>query len=421
MREADTFLAVAFPHDQMQVLPYHRVVKDLAGHTPESLLQALRERLTSARAPTAPPGRATSRCTSTAAGTRCAWPPRPPTRRRPIGSTSRCSTTRCSAPLLGIGDPRTDTRIDFVGGIRGPGALANAVDKGTAAVAFAMYPVRDRGPHGHRRRRWHHAAQVHLVRAEAPRRPAQSTSSDRPATTEPATMKVLVADQFEQSGLRRPRAAGCDVVFDACPQGRRARRRPCARAGAEVLVVRSTKVTAAMMDAGELALIVRAGAGYNTIDVGGRLGARDLRVELPGQERDRGGRAHVGADPRARSPDSRTTSPSCARAAGTRRSSRRRRASRDGRSGCSASATSARRSRTRAQAFGHDLVIWSSRLRRRDGRRPATATTSTSASSRGRRSRRPPGTRRRARTSSASTSPSARTPAGSSTRNCSAA
>jgi uncharacterized protein (DUF1015 family) len=44
-------------------------------------------------------------------------------------------------PLLGIGDPRTDTRIDFVGGIRGPAALVERVEGGAAAVAFAMYPV----------------------------------------------------------------------------------------------------------------------------------------------------------------------------------------------------------------------------------------------------------------------------------------
>ena len=79
-------------------------------------------------------------------------------------------------------------------------------------------------------------------------------------------MKVLIADPFETSGLEGLTAAGCEVVFDpalkddelvSTLQGTRA----------EVLIVRSTKVTAAMMDAGDLALIVRAGAGYNTIDV----------------------------------------------------------------------------------------------------------------------------------------------------------
>ncbi len=79
-------------------------------------------------------------------------------------------------------------------------------------------------------------------------------------------MVVLVADAFEQSGIDGLKAAGCEVVHDPALEGdalAAALRRTCA----EVLVVRSTKVTAAMLDAGTLALVVRAGAGYNTIDV----------------------------------------------------------------------------------------------------------------------------------------------------------
>lgn len=81
-------------------------------------------------------------------------------------------------------------------------------------------------------------------------------------------MKVLVADKFEKSGLEGLRAAGCEVVYepdlkdDALTEAIRT-------TGADVLVVRSTKVTAPMLDAGRLSLIVRAGAGYNTIDVAG--------------------------------------------------------------------------------------------------------------------------------------------------------
>src|SRR4051812_45773486 len=79
-------------------------------------------------------------------------------------------------------------------------------------------------------------------------------------------MRVLVADQFERSGLDGLAAAGCQIVYDAALQedglGKALR-----ETKADVLVVRSTKVTAEMMDAGNLSLIVRAGAGYNTIDV----------------------------------------------------------------------------------------------------------------------------------------------------------
>jgi len=79
-------------------------------------------------------------------------------------------------------------------------------------------------------------------------------------------MKVLVADKFEKSGLDGLRAAGCDVVFEPDLKDQ-ALADAIASSGADVLVVRSTKVTEAMLDAGRLALVVRAGAGYNTIDV----------------------------------------------------------------------------------------------------------------------------------------------------------
>lgn len=79
-------------------------------------------------------------------------------------------------------------------------------------------------------------------------------------------MKVLIADKFEQSGIDALKGAGCDVLFQPDLKDD-ALRNAIATTGAEVLIVRGTAVTAAMIDAGGLALIVRAGAGYNTIDV----------------------------------------------------------------------------------------------------------------------------------------------------------
>jgi D-3-phosphoglycerate dehydrogenase len=79
-------------------------------------------------------------------------------------------------------------------------------------------------------------------------------------------MKVLVADKFEASGLEGLEAAGCDVVY-APDLKEDALAEAIGTNAADVLVVRGTKVTAAMLDAGRLSLIVRAGAGYNTIDV----------------------------------------------------------------------------------------------------------------------------------------------------------
>ena len=80
-------------------------------------------------------------------------------------------------------------------------------------------------------------------------------------------MRVLVADQFERSGLDGLTAIGCNVVYDPALKDAELAA-ALGETQAEVLVVRSTKVTEAIMDAGRLALIVRAGAGFNTIDVG---------------------------------------------------------------------------------------------------------------------------------------------------------
>jgi len=79
-------------------------------------------------------------------------------------------------------------------------------------------------------------------------------------------MKVLIADKFEQSGIEGLKAAGCDVLFEPDLKDD-ALAAAIGSSGADVLVVRSTKVTEPMLDAGRLSLIVRAGAGYNTIDV----------------------------------------------------------------------------------------------------------------------------------------------------------
>ena len=79
-------------------------------------------------------------------------------------------------------------------------------------------------------------------------------------------MKVLVADKFEKSGLDGLRAAGCEVVYQPDASGD-ALTSAIRETAADVLVVRSTQVTAPMLEAGALSLVVRAGAGYNTIDV----------------------------------------------------------------------------------------------------------------------------------------------------------
>jgi uncharacterized protein (DUF1015 family) len=139
--EWDTFLAVAFPDNQTQILPYNRVVKDLAELGPESLLAAVRARFTVADGP-ATPGRR-GQVAMFLAGT---WhtvvlgdadPGADPASRLDV---QRLQDTLL-APLLGIGDVRTDKRIDFVGGARGTAALEAIVTSGKAAVAFSLHPV----------------------------------------------------------------------------------------------------------------------------------------------------------------------------------------------------------------------------------------------------------------------------------------
>jgi D-3-phosphoglycerate dehydrogenase len=79
-------------------------------------------------------------------------------------------------------------------------------------------------------------------------------------------MKVLVADKLEDSGLKGLKEAECEVLYEPDLNGE-ALTKAIAESSAEVLIVRSTQVTRAMLEAGRLSLVVRAGAGTNTIDV----------------------------------------------------------------------------------------------------------------------------------------------------------
>ncbi len=140
---ANYFMAVLFPDNQLAIQDYNRVVKDLNGLTANELLEKLAggfdvEKRSSQYRPealhtfgmyldgqwyklTAKPGTYDN---------------------SPIGELDvTILTDQVLAPLLGIGDLRTDKRIDFVGGIRGLGELERRVNSGEMAVAFALYPV----------------------------------------------------------------------------------------------------------------------------------------------------------------------------------------------------------------------------------------------------------------------------------------
>ncbi len=140
--DAGTFLAVAFPDDQVQILPYHRTVRDLGGRTAEQVLAAIRERFAVTDGDATPRRKGE---VSMYLGGR--WSAIDMTGAK-LDDQSRAGSLDVARlqrhvleELLGIGDVRTDKRIDFVGGARGTRALEQAVDSGKAAVAFSMFPV----------------------------------------------------------------------------------------------------------------------------------------------------------------------------------------------------------------------------------------------------------------------------------------
>jgi uncharacterized protein (DUF1015 family) len=141
----DYFLAVAFPHDEMRILSYNRVVRDLNGLSADALLARIRdafdvERLAIPNVPSEPE----TFCMYVAGS----WyrlridaslvPHEDPVRSLDVSLLQ----DRLLAPVLRIGDPRVDARIDFVGGVRGLAELERRVENGTAAVAFALHPTR---------------------------------------------------------------------------------------------------------------------------------------------------------------------------------------------------------------------------------------------------------------------------------------
>ena len=140
------FLSVIFPEHEMTILDYNRVVKDLNGRSPEQFIAELRKSftVTPSNQPVRP--RSSHDYGMYLSGQwyrlsiRPELVPADPIGRLPITVLTR----NIIEPLLGITDPRTDKRIDFIGGARGLEELERRVKSGEMAVAFSLYPTQMR-------------------------------------------------------------------------------------------------------------------------------------------------------------------------------------------------------------------------------------------------------------------------------------
>lgn len=141
--EHEWFLAVLFPADQLRILPYNRVVRDLAGLDAAEVLA----RMTKVGKVTATEDAIPRRSGEIGFFLAGRWyrlelDESSIDRTDPIGSLDvSLLQDRVLTPILGIGDPRTDKRIDFVGGIRGTAELERRVKSGEMAIAFSLYPT----------------------------------------------------------------------------------------------------------------------------------------------------------------------------------------------------------------------------------------------------------------------------------------
>jgi len=141
--EANFFLAALFPGEQLEILPYNRVVHDLGGATREEFLERLGKvmKVTSGGAPS--PDRKGAFSLFLGGEWYGLEAPREALAAdHPVDSLDAAILQELVlGPLLGIDDPRTSTRVDFVGGIRGTGELERRVRERGDGLAFSLFPV----------------------------------------------------------------------------------------------------------------------------------------------------------------------------------------------------------------------------------------------------------------------------------------
>ena len=140
----ETFLTVAFPESEVVILDYNRVVRDLNGLAQSAFLSMVHTRFVvgETERPARPPDRGMFGMYLAGRWYQLMLKDPPAAHAGPVERLDvRLLSDRLLTPVLGIGDPRLDKRIDFVGGGRGLEALEQRVDSGEWAVAFALYPT----------------------------------------------------------------------------------------------------------------------------------------------------------------------------------------------------------------------------------------------------------------------------------------
>jgi len=138
------FLSCLFPSEQLQIIDYNRLVKDLNGHSEKEIIEAISEHFVVTEQSGLYKPAALHEFSMYLAGKWYRLNARPETfdDNDPIRGLDVTVLSRYILdPILGIKDQRTDKRVDFVGGIRGLAELSRRVDSGEMAVAFALYPV----------------------------------------------------------------------------------------------------------------------------------------------------------------------------------------------------------------------------------------------------------------------------------------
>ncbi len=141
--EYNFFIAVLFPAEQLKILPYNRVVFDLFGNSDSEFLDKVAQNFDVEVTDSPTPSNARNIRMYLSGKWYSLTPNSNVKQANTVGGNLDVSILQeyLLHPVLGIGDPRTDNRIDFIGGIRGTKELEKLVNNGKAKVAFSMYPV----------------------------------------------------------------------------------------------------------------------------------------------------------------------------------------------------------------------------------------------------------------------------------------